>query len=70
LEVAINEARIVNNLAANMINNPGNLGLRPAGEGNTPAQQPAASPAAAAPASSNTPAASSSPVQVRPNTNK
>lgn len=74
LEVAINEARIVNNLAANMINNPGNLGLRPAGEGSTPAPQqpttPAASPAASAPASSNSPAATSSPVTVRPNTNK
>ena len=75
LEVAINEARIVNNLAANMINNPGNLGLRPAGEGSTPAQQPAtsspaASPAASAPATSNSPGATSSPVQVRPNTNK
>ncbi len=30
LEVAINEAEIVNNLAANMLANPGNLGLRPA----------------------------------------
>ena len=74
LEVAINEARIVNNLAANMINNPGNLGLRPAGEGSTPAQQqtatPAASPAASAPASSNSPAVTSSPVTVRPNANK
>ena len=30
LETAINEARIVNNLAANMLNNPSNLGLRPA----------------------------------------
>jgi parvulin-like peptidyl-prolyl isomerase len=73
LEVAINEARIINNLAANMINNPGNLGLRPAGEGSTPAQQPAtpaASPAASAPASTNSPAATSSPVSVRPNTNK
>ncbi|HET9479915.1 MAG TPA: SurA N-terminal domain-containing protein [Pyrinomonadaceae bacterium] len=70
LEVAINEARIINNLAANMLNNPGNLGLRPAGEA-TPAQQqqptqaPAASPAATAPAT-NSPGASSSPVSVRP----
>jgi peptidyl-prolyl cis-trans isomerase SurA len=56
LEVAINEAKIVNNLAANMLNNPGNLGLRPAAEGanasqpaatQTPATQPA-SPAATA----------------------
>jgi PPIC-type PPIASE domain len=73
LEVAINEARIINNLAANMINNPGNLGLRPAGEGSTPAPAPAtpaASPAASAPASSSSPAATSSPVSVRPNTNK
>ncbi len=68
LEVAINEARINNNLAANMLNNPSNLGLRPAGSTGTqpaasPAQQasPAASPAASAPAST------SSPVSVRPN---
>jgi parvulin-like peptidyl-prolyl isomerase len=51
LETAINEARIVNNLASNMLTNPSNLGLRPAGTGATssqatPAQQPAASPAA------------------------
>ena len=50
LETAINEARIVNNLAANMLNNPSNLGLRPAGTSATqptqaPTQQPAASPA-------------------------
>lgn len=74
LEVAINEARIVNNLAANMLNNPGNLGLRPAGEANPaqqqqPAQAPTATPAASLPASSpaaTTPGASSSPVPVRP----
>jgi peptidyl-prolyl cis-trans isomerase SurA len=73
LEVAINEAKITNNLAANMLNNPGNLGLRPAGEGAgsqpataTPTQQPAASPAAASPA-----AGTSSPVPVKPaNANK
>ena len=53
LETAINEARIVNNLASNMLTNPSNLGLRPAGAAatNSPAapastQQPAASPAA------------------------
>jgi peptidyl-prolyl cis-trans isomerase SurA len=66
LETAINEARIVNNLAANMINNPSNLGLRPAGESapapqpSTQTQAPAASPAA------TSPAASSSPVSVKP----
>jgi len=42
LDVAMNEARIVNNLAANMLNNPSNLGLRPASQG--AAQSPAASP--------------------------
>ena len=61
LETAINEARIVNNLASNMLTNPSNLGLRPAGPAGTssPAaaatQQPAASPAAtgAAPAAAS-----------------
>ncbi len=33
LETAMNEAKIVNNLAANMLSNPGNLGLRPASPG-------------------------------------
>ena len=53
LEVAINEAKIVNNLASNMINNPGNLGLRPVSPGTEPAAAPAAtqSQAPAAPAS-------------------
>jgi peptidyl-prolyl cis-trans isomerase SurA len=67
LEVAMNEARINNNLAANMLNNPSNLGLRPAAEGATgsqstpaPTQQPAANPAA------TSPSATSSPVSVRP----
>lgn len=65
LEVAMNEAKVINNLATNMLNNPSNLGLRPASEaatGSTPAptQQPAASPAA------TSPAATSSPVSVRP----
>lgn len=73
LEVAINEARIVNNLAANMLNNPGNLGLRPAGASTTPAQQPTQAPAqspAQSPAAAS-PAATSSPVSVRPgNANK
>ncbi|HJP95646.1 MAG TPA: SurA N-terminal domain-containing protein [Pyrinomonadaceae bacterium] len=44
LEVAMNEARIVNNLAANMLNNPSNLGLRPAGETATTTPQPTPSP--------------------------
>lgn len=44
LETAINEARIVNHLAANMLNNPGNLGLRPAAEGAAPTQAPTLAP--------------------------
>ena len=45
LEVALNEAKIVNTLAANMLSNPGNLGLRPA---SSEAAKPGSSPAAAA----------------------
>ena len=63
LETALNEAKIVNNLAANMLNNPSNLGLRPAGSSSS---QPAASPAASPAQSTSTPAAASSPVSVKP----
>jgi peptidyl-prolyl cis-trans isomerase SurA len=62
LEVAINEAKIVNHLAANMLNNPGNLGLRPAAAGSAttqPPQAPAASP-------SQSQSTTSSPVTVKP----
>ena len=45
LEVAQRDAKIVNNLAQNMLNSPGNLGLRPA---STDATKPAGTPAAAA----------------------
>ncbi len=68
LEVAVNEAKVVNNLAANMLNNPGNLGLRPASpqtvatptasQQSTATPQQAASPAASAAA---TPKATGSP---------
>ena len=61
LEVAINEAKIVNHMAANMLSNPSNLGLRPAAPGtaqpapspavSVTAQQPAASPASSPAAS-------------------
>jgi peptidyl-prolyl cis-trans isomerase SurA len=64
LEVAMDEARIVNNLAANMLNNPGNLGLRPAGE-SAPGARPSQQPAASSPAPA-TPSATSSAVPVRP----
>ena len=63
LETAINEAKIVNHLANNMLNNPGNLGLRPAAEGAAPASTPTQA-STQAPASS--PAANSSPVSVKP----
>src|SRR5687767_12426624 len=68
LETALNEAKIVNNLASNMLNNPSNLGLRPAGSsGSPPAPSPEVSPAASpAQQPTSTPAAASSPVQVRP----
>ncbi|HKU77463.1 MAG TPA: SurA N-terminal domain-containing protein [Pyrinomonadaceae bacterium] len=70
LETAINDAKIVNHLAAEMLSNPGNLGLRPAASNATnsqptqaPTQAPAASPAAT---TTNSPASSSSPVSVKP----
>jgi hypothetical protein len=59
LEVAQRDAKIVNNLAQNMLNSPGNLGLRPA---STEATKPAGTPAAAAsPSASPAAKASSSP---------
>src|SRR6185295_9091104 len=55
LEVALNEAKIVNNLAAGMLGNPGNLGLRPASVSSPgTAASPAASTAAASPAATAT----------------
>ncbi|HET8783613.1 MAG TPA: SurA N-terminal domain-containing protein [Pyrinomonadaceae bacterium] len=69
LETALNEAKVVNNLATNMLNNPSNLGLRPVGSGGS---QPAASPTATTAASptqqpTSTPAATTSaPVTVKP----
>src|SRR6185369_13311056 len=53
LETALNEAKIVNNLASQMLTNPSNLGLRPAGS-TTP--EAAASPAASQATSTPTPA--------------
>ena len=65
LETAINEAKIVNNLAANMLNNPGNLGLRPAADGATSSQPTQAPTQQQQPAT--TPATTtSSPVPVKP----
>jgi parvulin-like peptidyl-prolyl isomerase len=57
LEVAMNDAKIVNNLANNMLNSPSNLsGPRPAGS-----VAPGASPAASAPAAAATPQVTVSP---------
>jgi len=69
LDTAINEAKIVNHLAAEMLSNPGNLGLRPASPNETgsPAtQSPAQSPAASPAATTSGPASTSSPVSVKP----
>jgi peptidyl-prolyl cis-trans isomerase SurA len=59
LEVAMNEAKVNNNLASTMLNNPSNLGLRPAASGAVAA--PAASTATTNP-QTTAPAATSSPV--------
>src|SRR5215204_4907138 len=70
LEVAMNEAKVINNLATNMLNNPSNLGLRPAAEG-AASSQPTQAPAATQAPASTPAAATSSPVPVRPaNANK
>ena len=74
METALNEARIVNNLATNMLNNPSNLGLRPAGASSGQATPGAAAspavtqqPATQQPAS--TPSGASAPVTVKPSGN-
>jgi len=64
VETALNDAKIVNNLAANMLNNPGNLGLRPAADGATSSQPSQAPTQQQQPAT--TPAATSPPVTVKP----
>ena len=64
----MNEAKIVNNLAGTMLNNPSNLGLRPAAPGavaspatGTATQSPQASaPATSSPAAAASPKASAS----------
>jgi peptidyl-prolyl cis-trans isomerase SurA len=54
LEVALSEAKVVNSFAANLLSNPGNLGLRPAANDAT---KPASTPADAAASPSSSPAA-------------
>lgn len=58
LEVAMNEAKVANNLAAQMLNNPGNLGLRPAAAG---AASQVAPTATQAPSATQAPANTASP---------
>jgi len=60
LEVALYDSKIVNNLAANMIGNPGNLGLRPASPGAI-ASPAAGARATATPQTASSPAATASP---------
>ena len=67
LETAINDAKIVNHLANEMLSNPGNLGLRPAAANATTGSQPTQAPAATPAASTSTgPTSTSSPVSVKP----
>jgi parvulin-like peptidyl-prolyl isomerase len=61
LEVALNEAKVVNSLATNMLNNPSNLGLRPAAPGAVNSQ-PAATQTPA-PTQSTSPAAAGTPAK-------
>jgi parvulin-like peptidyl-prolyl isomerase len=54
IEVAMNDAKVVNNLANNMLSNPSNLsGLRPAAPANAGAAQPAQNANAAPPPTAN-----------------
>jgi peptidyl-prolyl cis-trans isomerase SurA len=58
VEVAMNEAKIVNNLATTMINNPSNLGLRPAAPGTVtspPVNAATATPVASVPSPAASP---------------
>lgn len=58
LEVAMNESKIVNNMAGTMLNNPSNLGLRPASSGTVASPTPSvAAPQSSAPAATASPAA-------------
>ncbi|MFN2515172.1 MAG: SurA N-terminal domain-containing protein [Pyrinomonadaceae bacterium] len=64
LEVAMNEAKIVNNLAGTMLNTPSNLGLRPASPGavaSPGSSAPSTTPPTTAPATDATPSSTSSP---------
>lgn len=65
LEVAMTEAKVVNNLAGTMLNTPSNLGLRPASPGAvaSPASSiPTTTPQATAPATNASPSSTTSPL--------
>lgn len=64
LEAAMNEAKIVNNLASTMLNNPSNLGLRPASPGAV--ASPASSIPSAAPQATASPASAATPPSTAP----
>ncbi len=61
--VALSEAKVVNNLAANILTNPSNLGLRPAASS---ASKPTSSPAATTSSPSPAAKASASPAKASP----
>ncbi len=64
LEAAMNEAKIVNNLASTMLNNPSNLGLRPASSGTVASptsSTSATTPQATAPVTNASPSSAASP---------
>jgi peptidyl-prolyl cis-trans isomerase SurA len=64
LEVSMNESKIVNNMAGTMLNNPSNLGLRPASTGTVaspPTGTATTAPQSAAPATASPAAAAPSP---------
>ena len=61
LEVAMTESKIVNNLATEILNNPSNLGLRPAGY--DPSKAASSSTPTPAPTAAASPAATSSPAK-------
>jgi peptidyl-prolyl cis-trans isomerase SurA len=69
IEVALSEAKVVNNFAANILNNPSNLGLRPASSEAvrpaSPASSPGPSPAkpVSTPTRLSSPAKAASPVR-------
>jgi peptidyl-prolyl cis-trans isomerase SurA len=63
IEVALSEAKVVNNFAANILNNPSNLGLRPASSEAVRPASPASSPGPSPAKPVSTPTRLSSPAK-------